>query len=122
VQRRVFFALSTSPLPSGPETPRSASRLKPWFTLLHSAASAPPTLAGPWAVPFRIRLPAPVRLGEKLPLSFSHTLDVLAGVRARGAVKRAEIVFRILARWESDGSPGAACGGVKLNRVGSTPS
>jgi hypothetical protein len=125
VQRHVFFALSTSPLLSGAETLRSASRLgfrKPSFTSLRSAASAPPTPAGPRAVLFRIPLPTPVHPGEELPPSFNHTRDVLSGARARGAVERAEVVFRVLARWESDGSPGAACGGVKLNHVGSTRS
>ncbi|CCL98207.1 uncharacterized protein FIBRA_00201 [Fibroporia radiculosa] len=51
--------------------------------------------------PFSFEAPPPIRPGEELPPTFCTTVEGLAGTRARAFVERSEIVYKLIATWES---------------------
>ncbi|EED77397.1 predicted protein, partial [Postia placenta Mad-698-R] len=52
--------------------------------------------------PFSIEVPPSARPGAELPQTFCAAADGLAGTRARAFVERSEIMYKLIATWETD--------------------
>ncbi|KAI0701370.1 hypothetical protein BC835DRAFT_245424 [Cytidiella melzeri] len=106
--RHLFFTSSVTYTTGDSGSPRSASSIREAFantvrTLKVDRKASLPDLrpnASRSHFPFSFDIPRPARLGEELPPTCASVSVGVIGIRGRTGVERAEVEYRIIARWE----------------------
>ena len=106
--RHLFFTSSVTYTTGDNSSPRSASTIREAFantvrTLKVDRKSSMPDLRtsnSRGQFPFSFEIPRPARQGEEMPPTCSSLSVGVMGVRGRTGVERAEVEYKIIARWE----------------------
>jgi hypothetical protein len=106
--RHLFFTSSATYTTGDGGSPRSSSSIREAFantvrTLKVDRKASLPDLrpnSSRGQFPFSFEMPRPTREGEEMPPTCASVSVGVIGTRGRSGVERAEIEYKIVARWE----------------------